>query len=252
MLTDLLNILFWSVVLVVSSVLLERMWAYSLARWLYIIFASPGIIVHELSHLVACLITGAKVTKVVLISREGGSVTHGRPRWGLLGQTIVSMAPFAGIPLVLVLAGLVFDLVPFFRLDMTWGHRQSWDFGNMLMGTFVSALELIRDNLFDNGSLWFLLYLYLAASLTVSLAPSKQDLKNSWMGLALVLAALMVWALLYDNFLSGLGWKAPLTYFLMDSLGWTVALGLVMSLLGSVLGLPLFLLKTFLDKKGLS
>jgi hypothetical protein len=252
MLTDLLNLLFWSVVLVLSSILLERMWTYSLARWLYIIFATPGIVVHELSHLVACLITGAKVNKVVLISRDGGSITHGRPRWGMFGQTIVSMAPFIGIPLVLVLIGFVFDLVPFFRLDMTWGHRPSWDVGSMLLGTFGSAFDLIRLNLIDDGSLWFLLYLYLAASLTVSLAPSNQDLKNSWIGLCLVIVVLLVWALIFDDLLSGLGWKAPVTYFLMNILGWTVALALVMSLLGSVLGLPLFLLKMVLDRKGLS
>jgi len=252
MLTELLNLFFWSAVLFLMSFLLDRMWSYSLARWLYIIFAAPGIIVHELSHLAACLLTGAKVNRVVLISREGGSVTHGRPKWGILGQTIVSMAPFLGIPLVLVLVGLVFDLVPFLNCDMTWGYMPSWDVGSMLLGTFGSAFDLIWKNLVGNRSLWFLLYLYLAASLTVALAPSKQDLKNSWLGLALLLLTLVLWALLNDHLLSGMGWTAPATDFLIGLLGWIVALGLVMSLLGLLLGLPLFILKLVLDRKGLS
>lgn len=250
--TELLNLLFWSAVLVLSSYLLDRMWSYSLARWLYILFAAPGIIVHELSHLFACWLTGARVTRVVLISKEGGSVTHGRPKWGMLGQTLVSMAPFFGIPLVLVLVGLIFDLVPFLNCDMTWGHRTSWDVGSMLLGTFGSAFDLIWKNLVRNGSIWFVLYLYLAASMTIALAPSKQDLKNSWLGLALVMLSVVVWALLNDHILSEMGWSAPVTHFLFDLLGWIVALGLVMSLLGLLLGLPLLVLKLVLDRKGLS
>jgi hypothetical protein len=71
MLSSYINIIIWIAVAIAASWALDKLWARSVARWAYIAFATPGIIVHELSHWVACILTGAKVSKVTLISREG-------------------------------------------------------------------------------------------------------------------------------------------------------------------------------------
>lgn len=241
MLSAALNIMFWFAALIVLSYLLDRLWVNSLNRWVYIVFAAPGIIIHELSHYAACKISGAHVSSVKLIGKDGGSVTHGPPRGGIFGQAFISTAPFFGIPLVLVLIGLLFDKVSFFNCDLTWSNTFSGNVGDMVLSTFSSAWDLIVKNIWDRKSLWFLLYLYLAASLTTALAPSMQDLKNGAIGIIALFILVIGWALVLDKVLTG--WDAPVASFLVDLFGWVVAVGLIMCLFGLVLGLPFFLLK---------
>ena len=241
MLSAALNIIFWFVGLIVLSYLLDRLWAHSLNRWVYIVFAAPGIIIHELSHYAACKLTGAQVSKVKLIGKDGGSVTHGPPRGGVFGQAFVSMAPFFGIPIVLLIIGLLFDRVAFFNCDLRWSNTFSGNVGDMVISTFTSAWDLIVMNLWDNRSPWFLLYLYIAASLTTALAPSMQDFKNGAIGLIALFIVMIGWALVLDRLLTG--WEAPVATFLVDLFGWIVAVGLIMCLFGLVLGLPFFLIK---------
>ncbi len=246
MLTAVINLIFWFVGLIFLSYLLDRMWLQSLTRWIYIVFAAPGIIVHESSHWVACKLTGARVHDVVLISGKGGSVTHGPPRGGVIGQVIVSMAPFIGIPLVLILIGFLFDRVSFFNCDLTWSNDFSGNVGEMVKNTFRSAWDLIVVNIWDKRSPWFLIYLYIAASLTTALAPSKQDFKNSWLGLLLIFILVICWSIVLDEVLTG--WSAPVADLLVNLFGWVIAVGLVLCLFGLVFGLPFFLIRLAINR----
>jgi hypothetical protein len=249
MLTSVIDLIFWFAALIIISFFLDRMWSMSLGRIIYIIFASPGIIIHELSHYTACKMTGAHVARVKLISMEGGSVTHGPPeRGGLIGQAFISMAPFFGIPMFLILLAILFDKIAFFNCDLTWSRDFNWEVGSIVIGTFRSSFRLIRVNLFENRSLWFLIYLYLAASLTTALAPSKQDFKNAWVGLIIGFLVIIGWAVLNDQVLRGLGWNAPATYFVLDLMGWVVAIGLVLSFFGLLLSLPFFIAKRLINR----
>ncbi|MBN1389224.1 MAG: hypothetical protein JXA22_01130 [Candidatus Thermoplasmatota archaeon] len=241
MFAEVLNIFFWFAALVLISYLLDMLWAYSLWRWVYIIFAAPGIVVHELSHYLACKITFTEVIRVKLISKSGGSVTHGPPKGGVFGQVLISMAPFIGIPVVLILFAILFDAVSFFNCDLRMTPDLSGNMGQMIIGTLSSAWDLIHINLWDNGSPWFLLYLYLAASLTASLAPSKQDFINAFVGLIVIILILGGWALVLDLVLES--WEAPVATFLVDLFSWVVAVGLVMSIFGLLIGLPFLLIK---------
>jgi hypothetical protein len=241
MFAEVLNLVFWFSALVLISYLLDRLWAYSLWSWVYIVFAAPGIIIHELSHWAACKITFTEVFKVKLISKQGGSVTHGPAKGGIFGQVFISMAPFIGIPLVLVLIGILFDWVPFFNCDLTWSAELNGNVGEMVLGTLESAWNLIKTNLWDNGSPWFLLYLYIAASLTTAMAPSKQDFVNSIVGLLVLFGIVGGWAIFLDLVIPG--WDAPVATFFVDLFGWIIAVGMVMCLFGVILGLPFFIAK---------
>jgi hypothetical protein len=241
MFAEVLNLFFWFSALILFSYLLDRLWSYSLWRWAYIIFAAPGIITHELSHYAACKITFTEVTRVKLISKTGGSVTHGPPKGGVFGQVLISMAPFIGIPLVLILLGMLFDWVTFFNCDLRMAPDLTGNVGEMILGTLGSAWDLIKTNLWDNQSPWFLLYLYIAASLTTALAPSKQDFVNAIVGLVVIVLVIGGWALVLDLLLES--WKAPVANFLVDLFGWVIAVGLIMCLFGLIVGLPFFLLK---------
>ncbi len=76
---------FWSLIavyvlaalLMLVGALLDHLWAKILgAGKIYRIFVTPGILVHELSHALACLLMGAKVTDMTIFDKEGGHVTH--------------------------------------------------------------------------------------------------------------------------------------------------------------------------------
>ena len=241
MFAEVINIFFWFAALVLISYLLDRLWAYSLWRWVYIIFAAPGIIIHELSHWAACKVTFTEVIRVKLISKTGGSVKHGPPKGGVFGQVLISMAPFIGIPLILILLGVLFNEVPFFNCDLRMTPDLSGNVGEMVLSTLGSAWDLIRVNLWDNRSPWFLLYLYIAASLTTALAPSKQDFINAMVGLVAIVLIVGGWALVLDHLLDS--WKAPVANFLVDLFSWIIAVGLIMSIFGLLVGSPFFLLK---------
>lgn len=239
MLTGYINILFYFAALVAISYLLDRMWMYSLGRIIYIIFAAPGIMTHELCHYLACKITKTRVTKLVLISKEGGSVTHGKPKGGIFGQAFVSMAPFLGIPLFLLFLGFIFDT--FLGSSIIWNPSLSGNVGEVVFGTFEEAFRMIWNNIVERGAWWFILYLYLSASLVIALAPSKQDFKNSIWGLLLLLGGLFLWILIMERAFPE--WGFPVLDFVFDMIAWIIVVGLVISVFGLILGLPLYLLK---------
>ncbi len=56
-------------------------------------FGFPGVVVHELAHYIACVLTGVRVFKVKFFSLSGPAyVVHARPK--LWQSIIVSTAPF--------------------------------------------------------------------------------------------------------------------------------------------------------------
>jgi hypothetical protein len=239
MLAGYVNLLIWIAVVLVASWALDRLWAHSVARWAYIIFAAPGIVVHELSHWAACIITGAKVTRVTLLSREGGSVTHGRPKGGIIGQSFISMAPFFGIPLSIVLLGILFDRL--LGCTISWTVDLDGSVGEIVIGMLNSAFDLIWSNIVDRGAYWFILYIYLAASLTIALAPSAQDLKNGIIGLVIVLVAVLIWIVMMERAFPK--WDFPVLGPMVDMLGLVVVIGLIAGILGSILALPFFVFR---------
>lgn len=239
MLTSYVNILFYFAALIAISYLLDRMWMYSLGRIVYLIFAAPGIIVHESSHYLACKLTGARVTKVVLMSKEGGSVTHGKPKGGIFGQALVSMAPFIGIPITLMILGFLFDYL--LGCSIIWNPSLSGNVGTVILNTFEEAFNMIWDNIVRIRAYWFVLYLYLAASLVIALAPSKQDFKNSIWGLLALLGGVLVWILLVERVFPD--WGFPALDFVFDMTAWIIVVGLVISVFGLILGIPFYLLK---------
>ncbi|MCX6808948.1 MAG: M50 family metallopeptidase [Candidatus Berkelbacteria bacterium] len=132
----------------------------------YQIFLMPGIIIHELSHLIFCVLTGAKVVSVTLFDAEGGRVEHEKPKLPIIGQLLISFAPFViGVILIFVLASFLgLKGIDFLGLKTNITNI----FGLAL--SFLSALRI------TDWKTWVCLYLILAVSVTLS--PSKQDFKN--------------------------------------------------------------------------
>lgn len=60
----------------------------------YYVFLFPGVILHELSHFVFCLLTFAKIRDVKFFSKTGGFVEHQNSKIPYLGNFLISLAPF--------------------------------------------------------------------------------------------------------------------------------------------------------------
>ena len=133
-------------VLAVIYILREIFLKISVRRpFLYYSFLFPGIIIHELSHLILCLITFARVKDIKLFSKTGGFVEHETSRIPFLGNFLISIAPF-----------LVGSTIIFFL---------SSQIPTQFVDIFTSAKYI--------GIFYFLL------SILITFFPSRQDITNS-------------------------------------------------------------------------
>ena len=97
-----LTVVLTGILIIFVSKALDALWVRMITiRWAYLIVRAPGIVVHECSHILGCLLTGAKVKNVVLLSKEGGSVTYAKPPVPFIGDVVINTAPLFCIPLVL-------------------------------------------------------------------------------------------------------------------------------------------------------
>ena len=180
-----LAIVLTGILVMVISMVLDRFWSRALSvRGLYYFISAPGVVIHEITHIAGCLITGAKIKKVVFFSEQGGSVTYQSPKVPLLGNVIIGTAPLFGIPLVLAGLTWLFGTCLGCTLFSSVPALTSIEGAGVLLS---SALTLLYQNLVVRFNGWFLLYLYLTVSLVLSLSPSMQDIKNALFGLILLI-----------------------------------------------------------------
>jgi len=188
-----LVVIFTGCVIMAVSRALDLIWARTIPiRAFYYFIRFPGVVIHECSHILGCLLVGAKINKVVLFSKGGGSVTYTPSGVPYLSDVIICTAPFFIIPLTLAAItwgfgtylGCTIPLEPF-SLD----PQGVTD--DILSGIF----SIFTENLYYHFNGWFLLYLYLTTSLVLSLAPSTQDLKNAAAGIGILtgIGLLVIW-----------------------------------------------------------
>lgn len=226
-------ILLGAIVILVSSVL-DRLYAQVLAlRPLYYVIRLPGVILHELTHVIGCLITGAEIKKVVLFSREGGSVIHTEPKIPILGTVIISTAPLLILPFVLSLMTSIFT--SFFGCSLTITVPKTIN-GSALYQIFTTLTALFPTNLFLPSNVWFLIYLYLCTSIILSLSPSRQDLTNAAIGIVTIvlICLVVIWS----------GYRPVI--IILDALFKPLAdafmIGIVFELIVSVISAPIILI----------
>jgi hypothetical protein len=222
------------------SLALDILWARVIPlRSFYYCIRAPGVIVHECSHILGCLLTGAKVKKVVFFSEKGGSVTYTASKIPYLGDVVISTAPLFCIPLVLAgctwvfsqYLGCVFPPLP-----------PGVDSTDALFGLLTGIVGMFTRNLIVQFNPWFLVYLYLTLTLVLSLAPSAQDMKNAAIGIGIItlVGILILWSSL------------PLAVSLLEGItrlvGISFAFGLMSVLIALVISIPLmvwYVLKRF-------
>lgn len=226
-----LLIIITGIIVIAVSYALDHIWAAAVpVRMIYLFIRLPGVVLHECSHIIGCLITGARIKNIVLFSKDGGSVTYTRPLFPYIGDVIISTAPLFLLPLALSFITWVFALYLGCVFPAFPAMIASPD---VLMELMKSIFSSFSDNLITRFNGWFLLYLYLIVSLVLSVAPSSQDMKNAAAGVILMTLAgvLIVW--------SGIPLAISVLAEFMRLLGYGFTLGLVFGLVAFAVSLPL-------------
>jgi len=223
---------------VLLSFILDHMWSRILPnRIVHRIFVTPGIIVHECSHALACVLTGAKIEEIKFFDPEGGHVTHGKSKVPVLGQVLISLAPMFGIPLFLFLMAFIFGLLEIIA-PFSFPHITS-------VGSFFQFIVVAFVILWDNVIgfyWWFILFLYLSFSFVVCLAPSGKDFRNSLIGIAVIFVLGLVFLVLVNviEANTSLEWGTPVMKFIIKWLYYAVGIGFVVEVIALMLTIPLY------------
>ncbi len=122
----------------VSNFLNWRFLDYAPIRALYYV----GALVHETSHAIACILTGARIEQFTVFSNQP-QVVHRKSRLPILGELIISAAPIAG--------GLLFlFLVNRYALGTILRSHHSVRFMDGKY-SFLSRLDCCRKSICFNG-----------------------------------------------------------------------------------------------------
>jgi len=119
----------------------------------YLVLSFPGIVIHETSHMLGCIITGAKVVDVSFFSVKGGFVKHTRSALGYIGEAIISVMP------IIIGLGFIWSLLYLLKSDISQINLR-W------------ALILTQVFIF-----------YFLISIFLTLTPSVQDIQNAFLGI---------------------------------------------------------------------
>lgn len=135
---------------------------YKAIHFLYYI----GAAVHETSHAIVCLLTGAKIEEYAVFSRQP-RVVYRKPKLPLLGNPLISFAPIVGGLFFLYLVNRL-ALGSYFYVPAVG----SWN--DIFLGLVRIFSEL---NPLDWRS-WVMVFLFF--NVGAMIGPSFRDLKNIW------------------------------------------------------------------------
>lgn len=196
----------------------------------YRIFVAPGIILHELAHALLCFFTGAKITKISFFDKKGGEVKHGPSKIPVIGQFLISMAPF------------FFGAAAIYFISEKMGIK-GVDLDNIKLtkeGISASIIYLYRS--IDYRNIFTFASLYLVTSIAVTMTPSLQDLRNIM--LSVIVLAIASYFIIHDRIIVLDSIAIPDLYFSFFS---TVLILLIFALIPSII---LFILSKALKPNG--
>lgn len=169
--TVLIKLLTLILSIIMLSFLIDFLLSHSLFGKGYRIFVAPGIILHELSHALLCFFTGAKINSISFFDKNGGSVQHHPSKIPILGAIAISTAPF------------IFGAVVIYLISRKLG----------IDGPNLAAVDVSREGVvsffrtalsqFNFRDVKTIIIFYLVLSISVTMVPSFQDLRNMFLSL---------------------------------------------------------------------
>jgi hypothetical protein len=133
-----------------------------------------GAFVHEGSHALVCLLTGARIKEFTAFSSEP-HVTHGKSKIPLIGGSLISIAPlFGGLLFLWLVNGYLLGTSFVFPSGTT-----GWS------GPIVDAIGLLSQLRPLEWQSWVMALLFL--NVGAMIGPSLQDMRNIWPALIVLL-----------------------------------------------------------------
>ena len=227
------NVFLWLIFLFLVSFILNSLWRKIFYEKKYRIFLAPGVIIHELSHALACRITGAKVEEINFFLWDGGYVKHSKSKIPVLGGVFISFAPILGGIGALFIFSLIFGL----RLPLG-----VVDFQQLFFQGLSVAIQEIPLFIKQNWLSWqFWIFIYLIISIVICLTPSKTDIKNAFGGILVIFLLGLIFHYLdfFPQFLA---------IIFNSQLGNILVLGTILGLLAIIFTIPIFFLCVIKNK----
>lgn len=188
-------------VLILSRIASNLLWSL-LGSFIYTIILWPGVVVHELSHLLGAVLTFTRVRSFSLLpkdvgnSRVFGSVGHERTRNPIKLVVISALPLFLGAFLISWLSTGWLPLpAPAFRGTSLTGYLAAW------LDLMIRLMNILRE-----GGIRELLGVYFLIAIAAHLSPSNQDLKYTAFGIG----ALALLGFLWNYGSSRLGFEISL------------------------------------------
>jgi len=184
-----LALLAWLLVILGASVGTQALWGAAANSRVIAFVLAPGVIVHEMSHILACLVTGATVKEASLVdSGRGGRVTHTKPAVPVLGQALISLAPMVGCGACLWLATAGFlgpasaQFVP--RHELPKELLQPGVCAKYLVDVLTEMWAAVAGADYRDWRTY--LFIYVAITLVIHLSPSRRDWASGMLAIILV------------------------------------------------------------------
>jgi hypothetical protein len=219
----------WMIILILLSFLVDYLLASIFRHGGHKFFVRLGVIVHELSHATACLLTFTKIKEIKLFEDTGGHVTH--EKRNSLIMSIIGMAPLFGCSLFLLFLVWLFGYVgvEFFTSGLILGNTDS--FADSFIGLFEVTGKIFWENVVVNFgviTIFFLIFLYMIGSVAATIAPSGTDLKNAILGLV-ILACFGYLAVIFHplSYIPGIEADTPVLDFIVEKLMIAIGIGLI-------------------------
>lgn len=171
-----------------TNLLLSR----SFPIYFYRLLVAPGVILHELSHSLFCVVTGAQIRRITLFSKKGGEVLHTQSKIPVLGQMLISLGPIIGASVALYYSSKF--LAPEILSYQIKNGLSFHSFLDLFLNAFRNFLNL------DYTSFKGILYLYLVLSFASAMAPSKLDLHHIYWSVGLVFSILILLGYIIPTF----------------------------------------------------
>jgi hypothetical protein len=213
-----LNLVLGVCLLIMATFGLRALWVRAVPPKVLAYLIAPGVAVHELSHALACVLTGAKVHSMVLFRSDGsGEVKHGPPKLKYIGDVAISLAPLVGCTVCLWLLGLILKApVNFYTVQAEGVHVNQLAFvADLAMLVWDDLVLFFKASALLDWRTW--VFLYFAMCFTLGMAPSRQDLKNGAVGILVVCGIVLVVHLIVDRLLHADG-DGPVFAFIGNAL----------------------------------
>lgn len=190
-------LLAWLIVIVAASMGTLHLWTSASKSRIVVILLAPGIIAHEMCHVLACLVTGSTVKEVGLTDAgAAGKVVHTPPAIPVLGQALIALAPIVGCGAGLWLATIGLLAAVSGRFAIAAAVPDNLDFlrPDLFAKYLVDVLaDTWRAFLRADYRDWrTYLYLFLAANLVSHMSPSKRDWRNGLLSIVTVCLVVFV------------------------------------------------------------